>query len=43
MSCPVPCTYKTDMPAAINASANNYLFVVTERHCVFVLPFYMVA
>lgn len=43
MSCPVTCTYKTNMPAAINAFANTYLFAVTERHCVFLLPFYMVA
>ncbi len=43
MSCPVTCTYKTNMPAAINAFANTYLFVVTERHCVFLLPFHMVA
>lgn len=42
MSCPVTCTYKTNMPAAINAFANTYLFVVTERHCVFLLPFYTV-
>lgn len=43
MSCPVTCTDKTNMPAAFNAFANTYLFVVTERHCVFLLPFSMVA
>lgn len=43
MSCSVTCTYKANMPAAINAFSNTYLFVVTERHCVFLLPFYMVA
>lgn len=34
--------YLTDMPTAINAFANTYLFVVTERHCVYLLPLYMV-
>lgn len=42
MSCPVTCTYETNKPAAINAFANTYLFVVTESHCVFLLPFYTV-
>lgn len=27
----------------MDAFANTYLFVVTVRHCVFLLPFYMVA
>lgn len=43
MSCLVTCTYKTNRPAATDAFANTYLFVVTVRHCVFLLPFYMVA
>lgn len=32
MSCPVTCAHT---PAAIDAFANTYLFVVTVRHCVF--------
>lgn len=42
MSCPV--TYKTNMPAAINAFANT-LFICShwETLCIFLLPFYMVA
>lgn len=43
MSCPVTCTHT---PAAIDAFANTYLFVVTVIHWFgffFGLPFYMVA
>lgn len=41
LSCPVSCTHETNMPAAINAPANTYQFVVTVRHCVFLLPFFI--
>ena len=40
MSCPVK---STNMPAATDAFANTYLFLVTVRFSVFLLPFYMVA